>query len=352
MHLKQTGQNLIEVIIALALFLLFAAGFLTLGSRYLNTAQKSRDLREVQLINQESFEALQSVAYRDWSLISDGTYGLDESGSQWTLQGTPDIIEDKYTRTILIESVYRDDNCNIVTSGGNSDLDTKKVTVQLAWNVGGAANSQTASRHFTNWKNPSACGLTENVQEVLSCGGYTSEDLPDEIIANLIAADEAGLLSCLTEDVDGNLQLPADSALMIAGDSNITIDGNINAHPSSTLVLGVHTSVTVTGNLNNDGFIAFGDGTSLSGNLNNAGKVWFLGEASVEGNGNLKQVFILENGDVSFGGNLDFSEQMVMEIDSALNVQGNLSCAQTATAALDPTAVITVVGDTNCDALP
>ncbi|MBI3671312.1 hypothetical protein HY249_00760, partial [Candidatus Azambacteria bacterium] len=53
----------------------------------------------------------------------------------WILTTTnPGLIENKFTRQIVINNVSRDGNFNIVSQGGTNDSGTKKVTSTVYWN--------------------------------------------------------------------------------------------------------------------------------------------------------------------------------------------------------------------------
>ena len=109
---NQKGSNLVEVILALAIMLIFMSGAVTLVARYLNTTQRSEDLTQIEYVAQESMEALTAISYDDFSQLVDGTYGLQIFNDQWALAAQPDVVHNKYTRTVTISSVNRDINCN------------------------------------------------------------------------------------------------------------------------------------------------------------------------------------------------------------------------------------------------
>lgn len=153
----QKGQNLIEALLALGIFMIFVIGSLTLGFRYWETHTRVEELNQVQAITEESFEALQSIVYDNWSAISDGTYGLNSLADYWQFQAEPDLIDNKYTRTITISSARRDADCQIIESGGTEDPDTKLMTVNISWQGMGAARNKSSRQFFTNWSSPAAC---------------------------------------------------------------------------------------------------------------------------------------------------------------------------------------------------
>ena len=154
---NQKGQNLIEVLFALAIFFVFIAGTVMLSFRYLKSSAKSIELTQVNIINQESWEAIQAIAYEDWDSLVNGTFGLSNSSGYWDFSGDSDTINDRYVREITIESVQRDESCNIVGSGGDNDPDTKMVTLDVNWPSEPAASQFSSERYFTNWQTPVFC---------------------------------------------------------------------------------------------------------------------------------------------------------------------------------------------------
>lgn len=167
---------MIEVIVSLALFLVLIGGSSLLAFRYLDTFQVAKDLAQTQSITQESFEAVQSIAYDDWSSLQNGDYGLTSASGQWQLQASPDTIDDKYTRTVSISSIYRDVNCQIVAQGGTDDPDTKLVTVNVSWPGVGSSKSKSFTQYFTSWNNPTTCLLAQGPTDGDTGGSPPSGD--------------------------------------------------------------------------------------------------------------------------------------------------------------------------------
>lgn len=154
---KPDGQNLLEVLVALAIFLYFLSGAAILAFRHLNTINKANDLSDVGSIGEESLEAIQSIAYNNWPALADGSYGLTSAGGSWQLQVSPDSVNGKYSRTVIISPVKRDIDCNIVLSGGTSDPDTKLVTININWPDFNTSRTRSFTQYFTRWDAPTYC---------------------------------------------------------------------------------------------------------------------------------------------------------------------------------------------------
>src|SRR3989344_1040227 len=94
------GFSLIELILAIALFSLFATALIGLliisyGS---NLQAEEKDLAV--FYAQEGLEATYSIRRQAWNLLTNGTYGLDNSNGYWEFSGSSDLINSKYTREI------------------------------------------------------------------------------------------------------------------------------------------------------------------------------------------------------------------------------------------------------------
>jgi hypothetical protein len=151
------GTSLIEALVALAVFFMLVSGVMILYSRTFDSSTRAGELNDVAQISQESFSAVQSIAYNTWANISDGKHGLDKVSGYWQFSGVSDLIDSKYTREIIINSVQRDGDCEIVDADGEVDDDTKLVNASISWENSGRSLSQSFSRYFTNFKSPASC---------------------------------------------------------------------------------------------------------------------------------------------------------------------------------------------------
>jgi len=150
---EQLGQSVLELMIAMSIFVLVVSGimFLVLDAHSAN--RQGGERTKAAFLTQEAFEATQSIANQGWNKLVDGEYGLDNSSGYWDLSGAVNVIENRYTRKITVESVYRDGNGDITDAGGTFDIDTKKVTTQTLWDFTTARPSDiTLEYYFTNWQ--------------------------------------------------------------------------------------------------------------------------------------------------------------------------------------------------------
>ena len=111
--LHSRGFLTIEIILAAATFSLFVmayVGTILYGEEAgVLAGQRAR----ATYLAEEGYEAVRNMRDEDFSNLADGTYGLLESGSQWTLSDSEDVT-DIFTRQVEISSV--DENRKAIVS--------------------------------------------------------------------------------------------------------------------------------------------------------------------------------------------------------------------------------------------
>ena len=150
---NQNGQSLLELLIAMAIFVLVVSSimFLVLDTHTAN--RLGGEHTKAALMTQEGYEGVMSIRNSGWRNLTDGDFGLDASSGQWELQGAPNIIDNRYVRKVTIGPVNRDGTGAIVETGGTVDFDTKKVTTTTNWDFTTARHSEiTLEAYLTNWR--------------------------------------------------------------------------------------------------------------------------------------------------------------------------------------------------------
>lgn len=142
---NQKGISLIEVILSVALLGVFASvfifGLITAQENIRITGMRTRAL----FLAQEGLEAARSLRDTNYANLSNGTYGLVQSGGHWVFSGSQDITEG-FTRDITISSV---------------DTDTKNITSHITWQQNLQRNGTlTLTTRLTNWHAPSSTQST------------------------------------------------------------------------------------------------------------------------------------------------------------------------------------------------
>ncbi len=133
---NRAGFSLIEVIIATALtglFLAASAGGLLYGIRL--SKEAGRKSQAVYLA-EEALAAVQNIRDDDYTNLTDGTWGITTTGSQWNLSGASDTTG-IFTRQVTITS---------------PDATKKEVTSTIAWqDVTGAARTLSLVTYLSDW---------------------------------------------------------------------------------------------------------------------------------------------------------------------------------------------------------
>ncbi|OGY22778.1 MAG: hypothetical protein A2172_01870 [Candidatus Woykebacteria bacterium RBG_13_40_15] len=155
-QIKIKGMGLVEILIVLAVV---AVGFLSILSFLIFsrgvTFQAARNTK-VTALAEEGIEAVRSMRDESWAanvsvLASGTTYYPVISSGKWSLSAiNPGLIDNLYTRTIVVSNVSRDANDNISASGTN-DPNTKKVVATVTWQESGRSKSVVLTTYITNF---------------------------------------------------------------------------------------------------------------------------------------------------------------------------------------------------------
>jgi type II secretory pathway pseudopilin PulG len=153
------GLSLIEVIIAVALFSLVAAAlFNLLAGSYIGLKSFSSSQGAL-FYAQEGAEAARSIRNQGWNNLTAGSYGLTLTGNRWQFSGSQELLDNFYTRQIIIEDIYRDNLGNLVppvSPGAILDLHTKKIIFLVSWPVPGGVTRQINLPFFvSSWQTKS-----------------------------------------------------------------------------------------------------------------------------------------------------------------------------------------------------
>lgn len=161
MNKKYKGFGLIEVIVAMGIFVIIATTGVTTVVHTLSVNRLGDEETEAYLFAQEGIEAARSIKNKGWTtpfLATNCTSGcgLSSGGGSWVFSGSNNTLSAgggrNYTRTVTVTQAQRDGSGNIVDSGGTADSDLYKVTSTVDWDFTTArANSVSLSTYFTRW---------------------------------------------------------------------------------------------------------------------------------------------------------------------------------------------------------
>lgn len=215
---SQVGLIIIEIILAMALFVLIASVSAALVIHSFSANRLGEEETKATLLASEGLEATRSIKNQGFSNLVNGVYDVEYSGGFWQFGPTP-TPGGKYTRTITVSDVYRDEVGEIVETGGTLDPNTKKITSQVTWNFSPTRqNKVSLSTYFTFWEAP-VCSWGEGGNLISSYNKVGNSDATDVFIKG----DYAYLVS-----KDSFLTRPEFFIIDISDRENPTLKGSLN----------------------------------------------------------------------------------------------------------------------------
>jgi hypothetical protein len=162
MNKNQSGQSVIELILASAIFVIFASGSVMAVIQGYNSNRLSLELTVANQFASEGIEAVRSIknqSYANLTSVNSSSRAVVRNVSNvWAFgadNSSDSFDSGKYTRTVKVESVNRDGSGNIVSSGGTLDPDTRKITSTVSWNFNSARpESVTLTTYLSDWRKP------------------------------------------------------------------------------------------------------------------------------------------------------------------------------------------------------
>lgn len=237
---NQSGLSLVELLIAMALFVIVASGITFVVIDAMLATQHGKDYGVANYLNQEALEASASIRNRGWKNLTIGTHGFDNTSSYWDFAGTSNTIG-QYSRRLIVDTVNRDENDDIVDIGGTLDPDTKKLTIQTTWPITPTRSGSTSfETYLTNWRstkwlqttqadfnqgtltNAVVTANSDGEVELASGTNNASKNWPFDVPTNYTYN------STLIDVIASNAQL--------ASQSTVTSNGTINPDFTSTLL--------------------------------------------------------------------------------------------------------------------
>ena len=133
------GQSLIEILIAMAIFVITSAAafFVFFGGQSLTADSVNAQLALE--YGSEGLGAARGIRGRNWEELSDGDHGLVFVSGQWQFSGSSDT-KDAFTRKINISTI---------------DMNTKKAIATITWQTDSSRPQKIElAEELTNWANP------------------------------------------------------------------------------------------------------------------------------------------------------------------------------------------------------
>lgn len=154
---SQKGFGLIEIIVSLTIIIVVFISFLELAKYTLKIQEYNQTRIEAINLAAETIEAVRSNRNENWdnfaALLTGIKYYPIISENKWALTATdPGLINQTYSRWVILETVYRDGNDDISASGIEDDQ-TRKITSIVEWIDRGEIKQTTLITYLTNWTN-------------------------------------------------------------------------------------------------------------------------------------------------------------------------------------------------------
>lgn len=169
LHFSQ-GFSLIEVVLAAAIFMIFATSSVVVVLGGLNANRLGAEETIANQFATEGIEAVKSIknqSYSNLNAVNPTPRAVFRNASNvWafnTTDGSNNTLihnsGDNYIRQVKVEGVNRDGSGNIVTTGGTTDPDTKKITSTVNWNFNAARPESVALiTYLSDWRKPITVG--------------------------------------------------------------------------------------------------------------------------------------------------------------------------------------------------
>lgn len=149
MNIKQKGQTIFEVIIALAIFALIGSSLVVALSGSVLSSDNGGKYTQAQALAEEAIEATRTIGRRAWNELNLVEGRVATSSGMWVLQplSGPEEIAGMH-RLISFSNVCRDAN-NAISScpAAYTDVHIKKATAVVTW----SGQSATQETYLTNW---------------------------------------------------------------------------------------------------------------------------------------------------------------------------------------------------------
>ena len=156
---KQNGYGLVEIIIVVTVGIMVFLAVSECLNSFLKIAIQNTDTTESLFLAKSSLEQARAVRDEDWANISSLTPGNSyyftsnlDSPAKWISQ-TGTKSEGKYTIWVVASEVERDNNDDIVSTGGTyTDSNTLKITSNVSWITTDGAKQIELFEYLTNFR--------------------------------------------------------------------------------------------------------------------------------------------------------------------------------------------------------
>ena len=162
-HDLESGQSLIEIVIALGIGAVLIVGAVIAITTSLKSGSENKTTQTGSFLTQELIDHVTVYARADWRNIWDLSkspteYHIVVSGSTFaTSSGQEVVMVDgvSYNRYFILQNTSRDGsgNIEIVYNSANDDPSTQRVSVTTTWSVPGGVSSYALTKYLTRNRN-------------------------------------------------------------------------------------------------------------------------------------------------------------------------------------------------------
>ena len=149
---NRSGQSILEVILASAIFIIIAVQLIGILLQSFQTAGIGNDETAATQYAAEGLDAVRDIRNQSFALLATTTgKGVATSTAGWIFSGTSTTFG-KFTRAIIVSSTFRNASGSIVASGGTLDPNTERIISTVSWLRASNNESVTLSSYLTNWR--------------------------------------------------------------------------------------------------------------------------------------------------------------------------------------------------------
>lgn len=152
MKLRNTGDTIVEVLIAIAIMGVVLAGAYASASRSLNANRRAQEHTEAMRVAEQQLELMKASARAGNTIFANApNFCLDSGGNWFEVEGVvpPNYLNDDYTSTA--SGGNYPDECRVTFSGGGyyyyawvQRAGTDTFTVRVRWDGAGGLKQETS----------------------------------------------------------------------------------------------------------------------------------------------------------------------------------------------------------------
>ncbi len=243
-HNDSAGFSILEIVVACSIILVSVFSIMSLAQKSVQFSRLSLNQTQASFLLEEGAEAVKSIRDSGWTnisaLTSGLTYYLAWNGNAWSLSTTNDTPTGQFTRTVVLNDVYRSDDTQDIIPPVASALDNTPPAIVVAPTASQVASNHAQIHWMTNERGNSQVRYSTTSHAVNGNGNSPFAFLHS--IPAILSAAAGNALSVWNASETGQLHA---NKLAIAGtyeysttlDSTLTTDHTVtlsSLNPSTT----------------------------------------------------------------------------------------------------------------------